>query len=100
MRGLPRWYRYFAAQAHNLRGDLIPLDAPSIVNDTRLEPCGVVAVIPSVNSPILMASFAVAPALVTGKAVVVNPFEHASTAVLRFVELFDAPASHLGSSTQ
>jgi (Z)-2-((N-methylformamido)methylene)-5-hydroxybutyrolactone dehydrogenase len=87
--GLHRWYRYFAGQAHNLQGSVIPHDSPSILNYTRLEPYGVVAIIPSFNSPILLTSFALAPALVTGNTVVVKPSEHASTAVLRFAALFD-----------
>jgi acyl-CoA reductase-like NAD-dependent aldehyde dehydrogenase len=89
MRNLPRWYRYFAAQAHNLQGQLIPLDSPSILNYTRLEPYGVVGIVPSFNSPILLTSFGLAPALAAGNTVVVKPSEHASTAVVRFAALFD-----------
>jgi acyl-CoA reductase-like NAD-dependent aldehyde dehydrogenase len=89
MRGLPRWYRYFAGQAHALEGAVIPLDKPSVLNYTLREPFGVVAVIPSFNSPILLSSFALAPALVAGNTVVLKPSEHASAAVLRFAALFD-----------
>jgi (Z)-2-((N-methylformamido)methylene)-5-hydroxybutyrolactone dehydrogenase len=89
MQGLPRWYRYFAGQVHNLQGSVIPLDQPTVLNYTRLEPYGVVGIIPSFNSPILLTSFALAPALAAGNTVVVKPSEHASTAVLRFAALFD-----------
>jgi (Z)-2-((N-methylformamido)methylene)-5-hydroxybutyrolactone dehydrogenase len=89
LRGLPRWYRYFAAQAHQLEGSTIPLDRASVLNYTLREPYGVVGVIPSFNSPILLTSFALGPALAAGNTVVVKPSEHASVAVLRFARLFD-----------
>lgn len=89
MRALPRWYRYFAAQVHSLRGDVIPLDSPTMFTYTRLEPFGVVGIVPSFNSPILLTTFALAPALAAGNTVVVKPSEHASTALLRFAALFD-----------
>ncbi len=89
MVGLPKWYRYFASQCHNLEGSVIPLDRASILNYTRREPFGVVGIIPSFNSPVLLTSFALAPALATGNAAVIKPSEHASTAVLLFARLFD-----------
>jgi (Z)-2-((N-methylformamido)methylene)-5-hydroxybutyrolactone dehydrogenase len=87
MQGLPRWYRYFAAQTRDLEGSVIPLDKPSVLNYTLREPFGVVGIIPSFNSPILLTSFGLGPALAAGNTVVVKPSEHASTAVLRFAEL-------------
>lgn len=88
LRGLPRWYRYFAGQVHSLRGDVIPLDNPTMFTYTRLEPYGVIGIVPSFNSPILLTTFALAPALAAGNTVVVKPSEHASTALLRFAQLF------------
>ena len=90
MQGLHRWYRYFSGRAHDLEGQVIPLDTASVLNYTRREPYGVVAVVPSFNSPVLLTSFALAPALAAGNTVVVKPSEHASAAVLRFAALFDA----------
>jgi aldehyde dehydrogenase (NAD+) len=89
MVGLPRWYRYFAGQCHNLEGSVIPLDKASILNYTRREPFGVIGIIPPFNSPVLLTSFALAPALAAGNAAVIKPSEHASTAVVRFASLFD-----------
>lgn len=89
LKGLPRWYRYFAGQVHSLRGDVIPLDNPTMFTYTRLEPYGVVGIVPSFNSPILLTTFALAPALAAGNTVIVKPSEHASTALLRFAALFD-----------
>src|SRR3990170_7760413 len=79
---LPRWYQYFAGQCHALEGSVIPLDKRSVLNYTRRDPFGVIGVIPPFNSPVLLTSFALAPALAAGNAVVVKPSQHASTAVL------------------
>lgn len=89
MNGLPKWYRYFAGQCHNLDGSQIPLDKASVLNYTRREPFGVVGIIPPFNSPVLLTAFALAPALAAGNAAVVKPSEHASTAVVRFARLLD-----------
>ncbi len=89
MVGLPKWYRYFSGQCHNLEGSVIPLDRTSILNYTRREPYGVVGIIPPFNSPVLLTSFALAPALAAGNAAVIKPSEHASTAVLLFGRLMD-----------
>ena len=89
MQGLPRWYRYFAGQTHSLQGSVIPLDKSTVFNYTRRDPFGVVAIIPPFNSPILLTSFALAPALAAGNTAVVKPSEHASAAVLLFARLFD-----------
>ena len=87
--GMPRWYRYWAGQAYSLDGEAIRLDKPTVENWTRLEPFGVVGVIPSFNSPILLTTFSLAPAIVAGNTVVVKPSEHACTALVRFARLFD-----------
>lgn len=89
MLALPRWYQYWAGQCHNLHGDVIPLERNSVFNYTLREPYGVVGIIPSFNSPILLTTFSLAPALAAGNAVVVKPSELASTAVLEFAALFD-----------
>lgn len=97
LRGLPRWYRYFAGQVHSLRGDVIPLDNPTMFTYTRLEPYGVIGIVPSFNSPILLTTFALAPALAAGNTVVVKPSEHASTALVRFAALFEEAGLPAGS---
>jgi acyl-CoA reductase-like NAD-dependent aldehyde dehydrogenase len=89
MTGLPAWYRYFAAQSYNLEGSLIPHESATMVNYTRREPIGVVGVIPPFNSPVLLTSFALAPALAAGNVAVIKPSEHASTAILLLARLID-----------
>jgi aldehyde dehydrogenase (NAD+) len=68
---------------------VIPLDKRSVLNYTRRDPFGVIGIIPPFNSPVLLTSFALAPALATGNAVVVKPSTDASAAVLHFARLVD-----------
>ena len=89
MRSLPRYHRYFSAQAHGLAGAAIPLDTAHTLDYTLHEPYGIVGIIPPFNSPVLLTSFALGPALAAGNAVIVKPSEHASAAVLAFAKLCD-----------
>src|SRR5262249_24683562 len=52
------------------------------------EPVGVVAAITPWNSPLLLMTWKVAPALAAGCTVVVKPSEHSRVSTLRFAELF------------
>lgn len=88
MRGLPRWWQFAASLCHQLHGETIPLDKTSVLNYTVREPYGVIGVMTPFNSPVLLTTFAIGPALAAGNTVVVKPSEHASSAVLRFAELF------------
>ena len=53
------------------------------------EPVGVVAAVVPWNSPLLLLTFKVAPALAAGCTVVAKPSEHAPVSVMRFAELFE-----------
>lgn len=87
--GLARWYRYYASLAYHVEGRTITLDRRSIVNFTRREPFGVIGIIVPFNSPVLLASMAIGPALAAGNTVVVKPSEVASASLVRFAQLFD-----------
>jgi len=87
--GLRRWYQYYSSLAHRLEGQLISHDSPSIINYTRREPFGVIGVIPAFNSPVLIASWAVGPALAAGNTVIIKPPETASVSTVLFARLFE-----------
>ena len=67
---IPQWYYYFGGLADKIEGSVIPSDKPDIFNYTRHEPLGVVAAITPWNSPLLLLSFKLAPALAAGNTVV------------------------------
>lgn len=89
MKGLPEWYYYFAGAADKVQGATIPSDKPNFFVYTRKEPIGVVGAITPWNSPLLLLSFKLAPALAAGCTFVVKPAEHTSASTLEFGRLFE-----------
>lgn len=84
---VPDWYRYFGGLADKIEGRVVPLNGLRAVGMTKYEPLGVVGVITPWNSPVLLATLAVAPALAAGNTVVIKPSEIASASVLEFARL-------------
>jgi (Z)-2-((N-methylformamido)methylene)-5-hydroxybutyrolactone dehydrogenase len=89
MKYLPEWYYYFGGLADKVEGATIPVDKPGFFNFTQYEPLGVVAVITPWNSPLLLASWKIAPALAAGNTVVVKPSEFTSASMLELARLVE-----------
>jgi len=77
------WYRYYASLAYHMEGREIPHDRQSLRVFTQRRPLGVIGIIPPFNSPLLLGSMAVGPALAAGNTVVVKPPEVNALALLR-----------------
>ncbi len=86
---IPRWFHYFGGLADKIEGRVVPIDKKGYFNYTRREPLGVVAAITPWNSPLLLATWKIAPALAAGCTVVLKPSEFTSASALEFVRLFD-----------
>ena len=86
---IPQWFRYFGGLADKIEGRVIPIDKPGVFNFTREEPVGVVAAITPWNSPLLLATWKLAPALAAGNTVVWKPSEFSSVSAFAFGELFE-----------
>jgi acyl-CoA reductase-like NAD-dependent aldehyde dehydrogenase len=86
---VPQWYYYFGGLADKIQGAVIPLDKKGYFNFTKHEPLGVVAIITPWNSPLMLASWKIAPALAAGCTVVIKPSEFTSASTLEFVRLFE-----------
>jgi acyl-CoA reductase-like NAD-dependent aldehyde dehydrogenase len=86
---LPQWYYYYGGLADKIQGAVIPIDKPDVFNYTRHEPIGVVAAITPWNSPLLLLSFKLAPALAAGCTLVIKPSEFTSTSTLKLMELIE-----------
>ncbi len=86
---VPQWYYYFGGLADKIQGSVIPLDKKGYFNFTRHEPLGVVAAITPWNSPLLLLSWKLAPALAAGCTVVIKPSEFTSASTLEFVRLVE-----------
>jgi len=86
---IPQWFYYFGGLADKIEGRVIPIDKPGVFNFTREEPLGVVAAITAWNSPLLLATWKLAPALAAGNTVVWKPSEYSSISAFAFGELFE-----------
>src|SRR5690606_21869046 len=86
---LGAWYHYYAGLADKIEGRQIPSPNPNYLVYTRREPVGVVAAITPWNSPLLLMTWKLAPALAAGCTVVVKPSEHAPVSTLAFAELVE-----------
>src|SRR6185437_6782408 len=80
---LPEWYYYFAGLADKVQGSVIPSDKSNFLVYTRNEPVGVVAAIVPWNSPLLLLTWKLAPALAAGCTVVVKPSDYTPVSTLR-----------------
>jgi alpha-ketoglutaric semialdehyde dehydrogenase len=67
--------RYFGGQGWRADGDVLPSATPGTTVFTRQEPLGVVGMITPWNFPIAIPAWKMAPALISGNAVVLKPAE-------------------------
>lgn len=86
-RYIPEWFYFYAGQAVQPWGDVLPSDRPNFMAFTRREPVGVVAAITPWNSPGLLMVWKLAPALAAGCTFVVKPSEYTSVSTLAFAKL-------------
>ena len=84
---LPEWYRYFGGLADKVEGSVVPSDKPNYLVYTRHEPVGVVAAITPWNSPLLLLTWKLAPALAAGCTVVVKPSDYTPVSTLALADL-------------
>jgi aldehyde dehydrogenase (NAD+) len=89
LNALPEWYYYFAGAADKIQGDTIPSHDPNFFVYTRREPMGVVGAIVPWNSPLLLLTWKLAPALAAGCTVVAKTAEQTPASTLEFAKLFD-----------
>ena len=87
---MAEWYRYYGGLADKVEGTVIPTDKPSMLNYTRKEPLGVIAMITPWNSPLLLLAWKLPAALAAGNTVVIKPSEFTSASTLELMELVKA----------
>ncbi len=86
---MAEWYRYYGGLADKIEGAVIPTDKEAVLNFTRYEPLGVIAMITPWNSPLLLLAWKLAAALAAGNTAVIKPSEFTSASTLAFMELFE-----------
>ena len=80
------WLTFFAGAADKIHGDQIPF-RPDALAYTRREPVGVVGAILPWNSPMLMYSWKLGPALAAGNAIILKPSELTSVTAMELAKL-------------
>jgi 2,5-dioxopentanoate dehydrogenase len=70
-------FRFFGGLSYTIGGQTIPHDMPQNLLFTRREPLGVVGLITPWNFPVAIPAWKMAPALVSGNAVVIKPASQA-----------------------
>lgn len=86
---IPQWFHYFGGLADKIEGAVLPIDKADMFTYTRHEPVGVVAAITPWNSPLMLATWKIAPALAAGCTIVLKPSEYTSASSLELMRLVE-----------
>jgi acyl-CoA reductase-like NAD-dependent aldehyde dehydrogenase len=89
LHAIPNWYYYYAGLADKILGEVIPTEKPNFLNYSVREPIGVVGAIVPWNSPLLLATWKLAPALAAGNTIVIKPSEYTSASLLEVARLIE-----------
>jgi aldehyde dehydrogenase (NAD+) len=88
-RALADYYNYFAGVADKIEGATIPSHKPGYMLYTQHDPVGVVAAIMAWNSPLMLMTWKVAPALAAGCTVVAKPSPYTPISTLAFARCLE-----------
>jgi (Z)-2-((N-methylformamido)methylene)-5-hydroxybutyrolactone dehydrogenase len=89
MRYMPQWFKYYAGLVDKIEGRVTRIDKPGMFHYITYDPVGVIVAITPWNSPLLLATWKIAPALAAGCTVVAKPSEFTSASMLTFAELVE-----------
>ena len=89
VRGLPAWFDYYAGLADKIDGRVGDTGRGDCFGYVSREPVGVVASILPWNSPLLLLTWKLAPALAAGCTMIAKPSEQAPVSILLLAELFE-----------
>ncbi|WP_336328592.1 aldehyde dehydrogenase [Halovenus sp. HT40] len=94
MQALGDWYRYYGAQCRTMEDKVVPVENKNgeMFNYVVQEPRGVVGAVTPWNSPLLLTTFKLAPALAAGCTFVHKPSMYTPVSALRFAELLHEEA--------
>ena len=84
---MPQWFHYYGGLADKIQGAVVSVDRPDHFNYILREPVGVCAFITPWNSPLMLTTWKLAPALAAGCTAVIKPSEYTSASLLEFVKL-------------
>jgi aldehyde dehydrogenase (NAD+) len=82
-------FRFYAGAGYRLYGQTIPSADPAVTLYTIREPIGVISIITPWNFPISIPAWKIAPALISGNAVVFKPASYTPLIALKLVEALE-----------
>ncbi len=85
---IAEWFRYFAGLCDKIEGSVVATDKDNIFNYTQYEPIGIIGMITPWNSPLLLLTWKLAPALAAGNVAVIKPSEFTSASTVELARLF------------
>ncbi len=88
---------FFGEEGWRIEGDLMPANKPNRRDFVLKQPLGVVVTISSWNYPVLLMTWKLGPALVTGNTVVAKPPTETPLAVSRFIALIAEAGAPAGA---
>jgi len=89
---MPEWFYYYGGLADKIQGAVVAVDRADHFNYILREPVGVCGFITPWNSPLMLATWKLAPALAAGCTVVIKPSEFTSASLLEFMRLVIEPS--------
>lgn len=81
-------FRFYSRMVQSIHGESYPVDN-EFINYTVYKPLGVVGLITPWNSPLMLSTWKVAPALATGNTVILKPAELAPLTANKLAEIID-----------
>jgi acyl-CoA reductase-like NAD-dependent aldehyde dehydrogenase len=82
-------FRFYAGAGYRIYGQTIPSADPAVTLYTIREPIGVISIITPWNFPIAIPAWKIAPALISGNAVVFKPASYTPLIALKLVEALE-----------
>lgn len=86
---IPEWFEFYGSVCQTREGEARMIAEKKAFVYTEHEPIGVMAAITPYNSPLLLATWKIAPALAAGATVVLKPSERTSASALEFAKCVD-----------
>jgi (Z)-2-((N-methylformamido)methylene)-5-hydroxybutyrolactone dehydrogenase len=89
VRSLPAWFDYYAGLADKIDGRVVDTGRGDFFGYVQREPVGVVAAVLPWNSPLMLLTWKLAPALAAGCTMIAKPSEQAPVSIMLLAELFE-----------
>lgn len=84
---IPQYFYFYAGAGETIMGNMVNVDKPNHFAYTQYEPLGVVVTITAWNSPLMLVTWKIAPALAAGNTVVIKPSEFTSASAFELAKI-------------